>query len=467
MIKTIFLSLTLVVFFQLDGISQCNSWNDIPEKDAAENAHVIYRQALKTQQYKDAFTNWKIAYTLAPAADGQRNSHFIDGIEIYRELLKNELDETKVKEYKEAISRLYDEAIACYQSGGIALDPGMTLDQEIGFLAGRKVYDQFYTLNSPYDQVLPSIYLSLEKSGNKAEYIIFDPASRISVYQYKNGKMTKDQVLDIYSKLSSLADYNIANNKNYSDYYSQSKDLMNSVFAEIEDEIFDCQFFVNKFKYEFEKDSTNLEAIKYSIAVMKKKNCPENEPFLMKMEGIWGKYAAEENARLMAEYEANNPGAAAKKLYDQGDYDGAISKYEEAISQESDPEKKAQYLLGKASVQFRKLGQYSTARSTAYEAAKLKPNWGAPYMLIGDMYGTSARNCGDAWNQRLAIIAAIDKYAYAKSIDSSVSGDATSRIATYSKSLPEQETGFMRGIKEGQKETVGCWIGETVSVRYK
>ena len=74
---------------------------------------------------------------------------------------------------------------------------------------------------------------------------------------------------------------------------------------------------------------------------------------------------------------------------------------------------------------------------------------------------------GDDWNQRLAIIAAIDKYQYARSIDSEVAGDANERISKYQSSLPDLSEGHMRGVKEGAKETVGCWIGETVKVRFK
>ncbi|NNF33858.1 MAG: hypothetical protein HKN68_07100, partial [Saprospiraceae bacterium] len=180
----------------------------------------------------------------------------------------------------------------------------------------------------------------------------------------------------------------------------------------------------------------------------------------------WKAYAAEENARRQAEFEANNPNVMAKKLYDEGDFTGAVNKYKEAIANEEDPEKKATYLFSMASIQFRKLDQYSSARQSAREAASLKEGWGRPYMLIGDMYGRTARSCGDSWNQRLAILAAMDKYSYAKSIDPEVAEEANKRLGTYRSSMPSQDEGFMRGIKSGQTVKVGCWIGETVRVRY-
>ena len=124
-------------------------------------------------------------------------------------------------------------------------------------------------------------------------------------------------------------------------------------------------------------------------------------------------------------------------------------------------------MFSKASIQGRKLKKYSAARATAREAAKLRPNYGRPYMLIGDLYATSAGKCGDSWNQRLAIIAAIDKYNYAKSIDPTVAEEAGKKVSKYRSSLPDSNDGFMRGVKAGDTQKVGCWIGESVKVRYK
>ena len=60
------------------GMSQCASWNDSPKKEDAENAHSIYRQAIKTKDYKLAFEDWQIAFNITPAADGKRDYHFTD-----------------------------------------------------------------------------------------------------------------------------------------------------------------------------------------------------------------------------------------------------------------------------------------------------------------------------------------------------------------------------------------------------
>jgi hypothetical protein len=175
------------------------------------------------------------------------------------------------------------------------------------------------------------------------------------------------------------------------------------------------------------------------------------------------------HAERQAEFEANNPGVMAKKMYDSGDYSGAIAKYREAISGEMNPSQKAGYHFTLASILFRKMNKYGEARSEALKAAELRPEWGRPYVLLGDMYSTSARNCGDSWNQSLAVLAAIEKWSYAKNkeLDPETLANVNKKIGTYQKSKPAKEDGFMQGIKPGSKQTVGCWIGETVTVSYR
>ncbi len=465
--------LMMILVFGISTLSfgQCQNWNDSPRKDDGEAAHSIYRQAIKTKDMDLAFEQWKIAFEIAPAADGKRDFHFTDGAKLYLEKFKKETDKAKKEEYKNKAIELINQAIDCYENGAIKLtkcgDNKECIDKRIGYLAGRLAYDMFYTYNTPYSQTLDALEKSIAKSGNDVEYIVFDPYASIAVYQFKNGKMSKEEVLALYAKLNKLADYNIENNTKFKSYFEQAKKAMNAKFDEISDQIFDCDYFVEKLKPDYEAGKDDPQVWKIIIAKLKKHGCDGTNPFLAEVEGRYKKWANETNAAKQAEFEANNPALLAKKAYDAGDYQTAIAKYQEAINKETDPEAQAKHYFKIASIQFRKLKKYGEARATARKAAKLKSGWGRPYMLIGDMYGSSARGCGDSWNQRLAILAAVDKYSYAKSIDPSVTEEANKRISKYRKSFPSKEDGFQRGIKAGQSVKVGCWIGETVKVRYK
>jgi hypothetical protein len=456
--KSIFV-LAMGLFFMQSALAQCGKFTDTPKESEALEAHVLYRDAVKMKDYDGAFENWKIAYELAPAADGKRASHYSDGIIIYKHKAENEADEAKRKEYFDIIMRLYDEQVKCYKNES--------------FVYGRKAFDMFYGIGADGQKITGDVMdtkKTLEQSvsygGNNTEYVVMVPYATVVAQLFTDEKMDKAAARKVYKELNDICDHNIEKNAKFKAQYEYAKSSMNQVFAGIEYYIFDCDYFKEKFKPQFEANPDDPDFLKESIMTLKRQGCDSTDVFLMQLEEKWSKYAVEENAKIKAEFLKENPAVWAKELYDEDDYDGAIAKYKEAIEAEADTEKQASYLFSIASIQFRKKKSYNTARETAYKAAKLRPGWGRPYMLIGDMYGSSARSCGDSWDQRLAILAAMDKYGYAKSIDSEVAEEASTKLSKYYSSMPAQEEGFMRGVKAGQSVKVGCWIGETVKIRF-
>lgn len=450
----------------------CKTWNDSPRKGEGEDAHSIYRQAMRTDDINLAFEQWQIAYGIAPAADGKRDFHFMDGIEMYKkklEVAKEDKDEAKIKEYKAAIERLYAECIQCYEERVIQLNDcdDDCYESKIGFIAGRMGYDMYYNLNSSYGKNYEALERAMKANDVGSEYIILEPMARIAVYDFKQGKRDATELRQLYTDIERIGVYNVENDPDYGEYYDTSMKRAMSAFKEVERDIFDCEYFKEKWIPAYEADPTNFEVMKQVVVNLKKQGCPDTDPDLAKISAEYERLAASHNAAVQAEYERNNPHVMAKKLYDSGDFKGAVEKYGEAIAKVTDPEKKANYLFRKASIEGRKLKSLSAARSSLKEAMKLKPNWGRPYMLLGDLYAIKSRGCGDAWQSGLGVLAAIKMYAKAKSVDSSVSSEASSRIAKYQGSKPDGEQAFMQGKKAGQSATAGCGIGETVTLSFR
>ncbi len=441
------------------AFSQCQNWNNSPQKDALEEAHVLYRQFMKTEEYDNAFEYWKKAFDGAPAADGQRSTHFKDGQKIYLHKFKKETDAAKKKEYADMVVKLYDQQVQCYP-------------KEAGDAYGKKVYDMFYVLNSAYPDTKKAAQMAVESGGNSTSYVVFQPYATIAVFQFQNQQMQAEEARNIYTKLNEIADHNVANNQSLSAYYKQAKDAMNATFAQIENQIFDCAYFKTKLEPQYRADPKNTEVIKTVYLRLSQQGCPAEDPLVAELKVQYETLVIAENAAKLAEYYAANPGDHAIALFKEGDYTHALRKFSEAIDKEEaggkDKEKLANYYFYLASIEFRQLDRYSNAREHARKAAQLKPGWGQPYMLIGDMYASTSNSCGsDAFEKQLAVIAAIDKWAYARSIDSEVSSEASQRIARYNDHLPDKEEAFMRKVTEGQSMSVGCWIGETVRVRFK
>ncbi len=465
--------------------AQCATYNNSPRKEEVLDAYSVYVTALKQEDYDLAYDNWKIAYEIAPGLDGVKPYNFSSGIEIMVNLFKKETDKAKKKELLDKIMSVYEDYYGCYASKAMKLkgcDTDSCYKLKLGQILADKAYNMFYDLKSPYSKLQKVCDESTQKSNLQTPYNVIVPYGSLAVYQYQKGKMDAAEARRIHQLLHSIVDYNVEHKNPDAQYYQDAMAYVDNIYKKIEGEIYDCSYFEKKFKPRFETDPKNVEQLKYMIAKMKSVGCdPSTSTFLSTLESEWSKYATAENSKIRAEYEAKNPHIAAKRLYDEGieaeksgnpaearaKFKEAIERYQLAIGKAEDNETKSKYYFSIASIQFRKLKQYNTARTTARKAAALNKGWGRPYMLIGDMYASTAGNCGDSWMQRLAILAATDKYAYARSIDPGVSSEANKKIGRYAKLRPDKSEGFMRKIKEGSKQKVGCWIGETVTVRYK
>jgi len=447
-------------------MSQCANWVGSPDEEAGTEAHSIYRSSIKAKDFSaNTFSNWEKAYSIAPAADGQRPFHFVDGIKLYKHKLEANAQDT---DSKDRIASLYDELISCYKSGGIKEPKCQDQDCRDGKAAlymGRKAVDMYYVLNAPYSKNLEALLSAIDAAGNNTEYTLFRPVADIAVYQFQKGKIDQKQTRDIFELMTGIAEHNKQNNEKYGEYYKNEQQALNAKFKEIERDIFDCAYFVNKWEAGYRADPTPDNAKKI-FNQLRLQGCDETEPFYSELKTTYEKWAAETNANKKAEYEANNPAILANKAYKAGNYQEAINKYSEANDKETDNIKKAGFHNSIASIYFRKLSDTGKAISNAKTAISLNPNNGKAYMLLGDIYAKKSRSCGDDWNTRLVIIAAMDKYSKAKSVDPSTSDDASKKLGIYSSALPQKTEGFMRKVKAGQRVNCGCGIGETVSVRF-
>ncbi|MEZ4986971.1 MAG: hypothetical protein R2795_18360 [Saprospiraceae bacterium] len=274
---------------------------------------------------------------------------------------------------------------------------------------------------------------------------------------YGNELTDKATVRDLYTKAIAFANHNIENGHPYKDYYESGKANLENSISKIASEVFDCSYFKDDLLPKVAANKGDWATINYIWQKLIAQGCDENDPDL---------------ADLKAEYETlrltelrKDPCQDGLYLQKEGRYDEALARYQECVDASEDPELKAQILYSMAHILVWQKGSLGAGESKAREAASLKGGWGKPYILMGDIISKRATSCDD-WNRRLAAIAAIDKYSYARSIDSDVASDASERIGRLSGALPGREDGFMRKVSEGQSVTVPC-VGETVKVRFR
>ena len=214
----------------------------------------------------------------------------------------------------------------------------------------------------------------------------------------------------------------------------------------------------------FEENKDNVEWLKRAGNLLQKErvgedgeltSCTDNPVFISIAETLYELEPSAQAALKMAKLDVN-----------KGDWAMAKKYYTEAIEQEEDLRRKANTYMGLAYVN-QKMGALSSAKSNCLKAGQLRKNWGNPYLYLATIYADAAGSCGSNAVEKNAVYwAAINKLSYARSIDPSIADKAAKLISAYSQQIPDKGISFQLGYKEGDKINIGCWINETVSVKF-
>ena len=432
-------------------LSPCPKFQDLPyqEKDELENQYVIYRDMLKTNEIKESFERWKKVYAKAPAADGQRNTVYTDGIYFYEYFISQTQDSTKINEYVDEIFELYDEMEKCY--------PGKE-----SYSGARKAFDLFYKYpnRSTKEETFGLLRKEAEAGGADMPYFIMNPFGALLVDMHNEEKISDAEAKKYVKLLNDALAKQTENCKGADcDVYTEIKKYLPERLEYFErvKGFYDCEYFVQKYYTEYTENASDCETMLTVLSRMKYGGCtPDNSP---QYSEVLNKYTAE-----------CRKGPASDPCYDllqDAQYTQAVDCFKQKAADESDPEKKAKYTLLVAKIYYAHLKNFSQARRYALDAAKIRGNWGEPYLLIGRMYASSGPLCGSGrgWNSQVVVWTALDMWYKAKSIDPAAAPEANKFINQYSKYMPNKEDIFIRSLKVGDTYFVPCWIQQSTKIR--
>lgn len=391
----------------------------------------VYREYMKQKNYKDAIIGWRYVFSSCPAA----SEHiYVDGITLMKNDLSVEKDATRKIAYADTIMLIYDKRIQYFNKEG--------------YNKGRKGYDMLFLYKDKEAEAYNLFKSAYELQGDKLEAAPCDGYFRSAVALNKAGKISLEETMDVYNKVNNIISNNLKD-KPGEKYYTSAQESVESALAGLG---IDCNKLVEIFTPKFNSNPDNLEVIKSVIKLLDK--CTETQLYLdaaIALDKLEPSAASKTNIGKM--YFAKNNLSEAVKYYNQ------------AIELETDNDTKAQYHYELAKV-YQKMGSLTNARAHAQKAIALKANWGQPYILIGDLYASSSKECAEnELTQKAVYWYAIDKYQQAKSVDAAVSEEANKRIGTYSQYFPAGEMIFFHTLNEGDSYTIPCWIGETTKVR--
>ena len=421
----------------------------LAQEDCNKNSSISH-EAVRASNFKVAYLPWKEVLKACPTL---RYYTFTDGQKILRAFLSEIKDRNSAdyKKYFDELMELHDLKIK-YIPEFIA--KGTKLSTSVDGALGAKALDYIalapkMDVNQAYDWFKQSVDAEKGNSEGAILHYFLD----MSLNKLKIDTNHKEQFIQDYLTASEYADDAVTAepDANKKKALQQVKDNLVAMF--INSGTADCESLQSIYGPKVEANQTDSAYLKKAIAVMKMMKCTESEAYFQASYYMY-KINPTADAATGCGYMA----------YKKGDFDTAIKYFDEALSLESDSEKKAQlcYIVAASLFNSKKLSQ---ARSYLQKAIGFKENFGDAYILLAQLYASSPN-----WNDESALnkctyFVVIDKLQRAKAVDPSVADKANELISTYARYTPKAEDLFMLGIKAGDRVTIGGWIGESTTVR--
>ena len=426
----------------------------------------------QNKSYAEAYDAWYQLYTTCP---GAKENTFLIAPKVIEAKIKKETDEAKKREYIKILIEQYDVRLQFFP-------------EKEGYVKSEKAQKYLKYNKDSTEQAYNLFQIAFEAAGSDMYPSQLNAYFISAVRMFKDDKIDFDQLLDIYNFITDALDENITKYGNEAIKYRTLQDS-SQCDSKCEKKLARTMKIING----YDKVQSNIEKMlaptltcdKLNIVVSEEKfdankgdarwlrtalrmlekekqddegnisDCTDNPMYFKIAEAL---YALEPSAQA-----ARSIGIDALK---KKQYSNAAKYFDEAIAREEDPRAKARDYL-KNSVVYQKLGNLSKAKSYALKSADLIRNSGDAYLVLASIYADAAGTCGSNAIEKNAVYwAAIDKLNYAKSIDPNIASRANRLISAYKKAVPQKSTAFALGYKEGDKYTIGCWINETVVIKF-
>ena len=463
--------LLATVIFSLNANAQSIWGNSVADSVTCYESYNIFGSFYQSKDYAAAFDPWFKVYETCPAA---KKATYIYGPKIVETKIGATADAGERQQYVDLLIELYDNRLKYF--------PGKE-----GYVLSEKA----------------SKYIKYNKDSVERASELFDAAyavagkemsaSQLNAYFLTNIKLfniTKDvdRLFAIYNNAIEALEYNSMGYSNEISNLTSKADSVELTSTETKSldrakkslpnydkvqrniekalsPLLTCEklaLIYNEEKFLANQDDT--EWLKRAAKMLQKDregedgemaSCTDNPVFLLIAERLYSLEPSASAARSMAKLGVR-----------KSDWAMAKKHYQEAADQEEDLRKTADDYMGLAYVN-NKMGALSSAKSNCLKAGQLRKDWGNPYLYLATLYADAAGDCGaNAVEKNAVYWAAINKLNYARSVDPSISDKASKLISIYKGAVPDKGVAFQLGFKEGDSISIGCWINETVTVKF-
>ncbi len=438
--KTLALTIGLMAF--AGGLFAQSADKTGSDRDACLKYQSLYQEFYKQGNYKDAMPWWKLALKACPRYS---KNMYIHGVKMFEDKIEKETDPKKQSVLIDSLLWVYDLRIENFGD-----DPRSPKGYVLGAkgIAMQKYHKEEYAKS--YEVLGESI--KLQGSASEARVIL--TYMQASQQLFRDGAIDAEKVLSDYETAMDITDANLKLNPD-DENFKLTKEQVELYFTG--SGAATCESLIKLFTGKFAALKDDVEWLKKATRQLKKTGCTDSQIFFDAAEALFRIEPTAEAAHNIA-----------FMYLRKEEYETAAEYLQKAIEigQQSDELADMYYEL--ATITYSRFKNYQKSRALSLKAIEARPNWGKPYLLIGQIYIAARTEVfSDPWDQATVFWVAVDKFIKAKSVDPEVNDEANNLINTYSDYFPNNEMVFFRTLRDGDSYTVAGWINETTKVRSK
>lgn len=420
----------------------------------------IYAEHAKVKNYDAAYTPWKMVYENCPAIN---KANFSLGERILAYKIENSSGAEKDK-YVQELMALYDNSVkyfpSNYSKAGVAIDKAllkydnkMASDTELYEMLDKAFKEDRENFTNPKALYLYfSSLVDLHNAGKKDLQDVFDTYDDVTEKIEEENKQLTEQITKLLPKedagtLTKKEESHLRVATTNSESYGKIASSIDSKLGALAD----CSNLIPLYQKSFEDKKGDIKWVKRAVGRMFSKECTD-DPLFRKL--------FEAQIALEPSASAYLYGGTLKQK--AGDTNGAIADFNKAVDLETDSYKKSDILYKIATILRR--SSKSQARNYAQKAIDANASNGKAYLLIANLYASSANECGSTpFEKRAVYWKAADMASRAGRVDPSLSGNASQSAASYNAKAPSKTDIFNSGMA-GKTISFSCWVGGSVQV---
>lgn len=426
----------------MTGVAGAQDFKDDPKygpDPAAREQNVrifnFFNDAYKAKEYGAATLYLRQLIENAPKAS---ENMYIRGVDIYKNKAATAQTKEERRMFVDSILLIYDKRIEAF---------GDNAKRGEAYLRAAKAKEFIQMMPADRENVFKLFREALDEKHP------FEPALAVMYFNsmvesFKLDDVTPEDLMNTYEDLS----------KRVAECQSPEKDEAGKTMEELfaTSGAANCENIEKIFKPKYEADPNNAELIERILGLLQRGKCT-SDFYITMLEKYYKANSKPEIALQLASF-----------FQEKKDFPKAMEYLRVAISKETDPAKKANFLVQAAGMTLT-ASSYREAAGFAQQAIALEPNNGYAYLMLANAYaGGSGSACSD-FDRQTAYWLVVDYLLQARkniAQDDPQQAGISQMIGNFSSNFPKTEETFMRGMEPGQSYTVNCgWISGRTTVR--